>query len=175
MEKVENERGKGTYLFVFILGLAAVILISSFDQVMRKWFGLDYEKSGQFGDQFGAVNALFSGLAFLGLIVTITFQTRDLRLQTEALKLQIEEFKEQKEEMRRTAEAQEQANHIKLGEMRLSISRMKVELNFRRAESEPTLLQRHGHLDKSERLISDLETQICRSFGGGEELKETIP
>lgn len=34
---------------------------------------------GQFGDKFGAVNALFSGFAFAGIIFTIFLQRRDLR------------------------------------------------------------------------------------------------
>lgn len=33
---------------------------------------------GQFGDKFGAVNALFSGLAFAGIIITLLLQRRDL-------------------------------------------------------------------------------------------------
>lgn len=36
---------------------------------------------GTFGDQFGAVNALFSVQAFAGLIYTIILQSRDLELQ----------------------------------------------------------------------------------------------
>lgn len=38
----------------------------------------DYEKMGQFGDLFGCVNALFSGLAFAGLIYTIYLQKNEL-------------------------------------------------------------------------------------------------
>lgn len=34
---------------------------------------------GQFGDKFGAVNALFSGLAFAGIIITLLLQKRDLK------------------------------------------------------------------------------------------------
>lgn len=33
---------------------------------------------GQFGDKFGAANALFSGLAFAGIIITLLLQRRDL-------------------------------------------------------------------------------------------------
>lgn len=36
------------------------------------------EKQAQFGDQFGAVNALFSGLAFAGLIFTISQEIETL-------------------------------------------------------------------------------------------------
>lgn len=40
---------------------------------------LDSAAKGQFGDQFGAINALFSGLAFAGIIFTIFLQRGDLR------------------------------------------------------------------------------------------------
>jgi hypothetical protein len=36
---------------------------------------------GQFGDLFGTVNALFSGLAFAGVIVALLLQQRELRFQ----------------------------------------------------------------------------------------------
>lgn len=50
---------------------------------------------GEFGDIFGAVNALFSGLAFWGLIITIRQQRDDLRLQSRELKETKEEFRDQ--------------------------------------------------------------------------------
>lgn len=46
------------------------------------------EARGTFGDQFGAVNALFSGLAFAGLIYTIILQRHDLKLQRRDLHYQ---------------------------------------------------------------------------------------
>lgn len=36
---------------------------------------------GVFGDKFGAVNALFSGLAFAGIIITISLQRNEIALQ----------------------------------------------------------------------------------------------
>lgn len=59
----------------------------------------DSEKQGQFGDQFGAVNALFSGLAFAGLIFTIILQKKELALQREELSQTREELKGQKEQL----------------------------------------------------------------------------
>lgn len=59
----------------------------------------DSEKQGQFGDQFGAVNALFSGLAFAGLIFTIILQKKELALQREELTQTREELKGQKEQL----------------------------------------------------------------------------
>ena len=46
----------------------------------------NWEVSGQLGDMFGAVNSLFSGLAFAGLIVTLILQRKDLSLQRESIK-----------------------------------------------------------------------------------------
>lgn len=64
---------------------------------------------GTFGDQFGAVNALFSGLAFTGLIYTIILQRRDLELQRRDLKLQRDELALTRQEMEeQTAEFEKQ-------------------------------------------------------------------
>lgn len=46
--------------------------------------GNDAER-GTFGDMFGSVNALFSGLAFAGLIVAIRLQSEELALQRQEL------------------------------------------------------------------------------------------
>lgn len=52
-------------------------------------------KSGVFGDSFGALNALFSGLAFGGLLITVLYQREDLGLTKQELKLTREEIKAQ--------------------------------------------------------------------------------
>lgn len=65
------------------------------------WYLIDYNISsneirGQFGDKFGSVNALFSGLAFAGLIYTIALQRKDLQLQKKDLELTRKELEGQK-------------------------------------------------------------------------------
>lgn len=50
---------------------------------------------GAVGDIFGSINALFSGLAFLGLIVTIILQKKELHDNTTALNDQKAEFEKQ--------------------------------------------------------------------------------
>jgi predicted Zn-dependent peptidase len=65
---------------------------------------LDKEKlaqSGTFGDMFGAVNALFSGLAMAGVIYTITQQNQTIELHKEELK------QTEKQEMRQQKELEE--------------------------------------------------------------------
>lgn len=63
--------------------------------------------AAEFGDMFGWVNALFSGLALAGVILAVLFQTHELRLQRRELDETQEMLHLQREEMQRSAEAQE--------------------------------------------------------------------
>lgn len=88
------------------LGILAVVLLL----YGACWFGipllieLDQDGSwstrGQFGDMFGTVNALFSGLAFAGIIYTILLQREELKEQRAELQLTREELKGQKQEFK---------------------------------------------------------------------------
>ncbi len=39
----------------------------------------DFDKAGKLGDSFGVLNSLFSGLAFIALVITIYLQQQDIR------------------------------------------------------------------------------------------------
>jgi len=72
--------------------------------VVASWIGtglLLYDASdrGTFGDMFGSINALFSGLAFAGIIFTVLLQREELQLQRHELKLQREEIIESRKEL----------------------------------------------------------------------------
>src|SRR5262245_15518718 len=60
----------------------------------------DLEARGQHGDQYGGLNALFSGLAFAVLIFTVFLQSQELRLQRQ-------ELIETREELKKSAAANE--------------------------------------------------------------------
>ncbi len=53
----------------------------------------EWDKRGQFGDMFGAGNALFSGFALAGVIIAIILQSQELKAQREELQLTREEMK----------------------------------------------------------------------------------
>lgn len=59
----------------------------------------DIQKIGQFGDVFGALNALFSAFAFAVLIFTMFLQRRELALQREELEHTRNEIRGQKEQL----------------------------------------------------------------------------
>ncbi len=81
-----------------VLLLLLIILIYVIVEVCVYYSLPDWGKRGTFGDSFGAVNALFSGLAFAGLIYTIYLQKEELGLQREELKMTRGELEGQKEE-----------------------------------------------------------------------------
>lgn len=81
-----------------IVWLSVIIVILVWALTFLLFLFSDFEKQGQFGDMFGAVNALFSGLAFTGLIFTLILQRKELTLQREDLQLTREELRNQRKE-----------------------------------------------------------------------------
>ena len=73
-------------------GVALVMIVFT---AATTWLIPEIGLRGQFGDSFGAVNALFSGLAFAGLISALYLQRSELQLQREELRLTRHELSEQ--------------------------------------------------------------------------------
>lgn len=95
MCKNENKKENTNYLPLILLSIGVVLLYFSSWLLIGHFINTP-EEQGQFGDQFGAVNALFSGLAFAGLIFTIILQKKELSLQREELADTRKELKGQK-------------------------------------------------------------------------------
>jgi hypothetical protein len=96
---------KELFLGLLLLGLVVLFWYWSW-----KWIDLhitststdidDQTAKGLFGDKFGAVNALFSALAFAGIIFTILLQRKELALQRKELKDTRAEFEAQNQTLR---------------------------------------------------------------------------
>lgn len=69
---------------------------------------MDVATMGQFGDLFGGINALFTGLAFAGVVYTIFLQRHDLRTQNEELRATREAQIQQVKELEAAQRAQNQ-------------------------------------------------------------------
>ena len=63
----------------------------------------DWETRAQFGDMFGAINALFSTLALVGVVVAVLIQKQELELQRKELEMT-------RGELERSAQAHESAS-----------------------------------------------------------------
>jgi len=92
---------------LIFLGVIAVWLLS--------WYYLERHykvatDAGPFGDMFGFINSLFSGLAFAGIIITILLQREELKAQREELQLNTGALNAQKEELKAQREEFEKQN-----------------------------------------------------------------
>ncbi|MEC0183997.1 hypothetical protein P4H61_21135 [Paenibacillus peoriae] len=81
--------------------------------VVLAWFVLgalayfifgNWTDRGTFGDMFGSVNVLFSGLAFATVMYTIHLQKQDLNIQREVQQIQIQDMKMQAQATAKSAE-----------------------------------------------------------------------
>lgn len=104
--------------FITILSILIVLII-----VISIWFNYghfplnhfateDLESAGQYGDSFGMINSLFSGLAFACLIITILLQWHELRQQRIEITRAMEVQKESLSELKRQAELQNKTQYI---------------------------------------------------------------
>jgi hypothetical protein len=64
------------------------------------WFFCQLSDAGSFGDSFGMVNAIVSGLVFVFLIYEMRLQRIDLKLQKKAIDAQLDEMKDSKKQLK---------------------------------------------------------------------------
>lgn len=91
-----NPEEKSYFLLTAII--IGILIIAMW--VATYFYLIDNENKGVIGDMFGSINALFSGLALAGIILTILLQRNELKLQREELKQTRQEFETQNETLR---------------------------------------------------------------------------
>ena len=84
--------------FYIVSGIIIIVWFTSFF-IIKNIYPNETER-GAFGDSFGSINALFSGIALAGIIYTMHLQRKELGLQRK-------ELRENRKELARTAKAQE--------------------------------------------------------------------
>lgn len=99
-----NEEPEGLGLLFKAVAIGAFLLVvglwvSNLVLGMKGVLDADGMRAGEFGDMFGAVNSLFSGLAFAGIILAIFLQQQELKLQRKELKQTRAELRGQKEQL----------------------------------------------------------------------------
>lgn len=96
----EEEESESLRTFYIVAIIIILIWISSI--LILKVFFSNSSERGSFGDSFGSINSLFSGVALAGIIYTMYLQRMELKLQRK-------ELTENRKELARTAEAQEKS------------------------------------------------------------------
>lgn len=97
-----TNKANGKHIKWVFIGIVIFVFLSWF---ACYWFLIEREDRGIFGDMFGSVSALFSGLAFAGVIYTILLQTQELKYQREDNEMT-------REQLKRSAKAQEESMKI---------------------------------------------------------------
>lgn len=116
--------------FIWLV-VAVVVVCAAYILVMFLVLPGNMEERGQFGDMFGFLGALFSGLAFAGLIVTIRQQREDLKNQRDEIELQ-----------RQDLEAQTEALKLQKEEIRQTNEELKLQREEMKAQNRTIMLQR---------------------------------
>ena len=121
---------------------------------------LSVDKAGVFGDSFGVLNALFSGLAFAGVIITML-------LQKEQLELQLKELIENREQFARSATAQEDAARLS------ALSALLIEYKQQLAENEQAI-SKSGYRIGGDKVVTRLQDENTELLKKKNELVEEI-
>ena len=135
-----------TFLGRFVIwGVVLLLLTIAYHPILKHLVGYTkLESAAQFGDQYGALNSFISGLAFIGLVLTLLMQREDLNLQRKEMHDTREEFKKQTEQFK----IQTNLQHRQLEDAKL-ISQQQLELQAKTAWMQETMM-----------LISRLTEQI---------------
>lgn len=149
-----------------IFGILAVVVIGLWGGawyllVNNQWVTTWTDRAG-FGDMFGALGTLFSGLAFAGLIFAIRLQSHELTLQRQELSLTRDELSLTRDELKRTADSQEQTERV-LSRQR-EIMAMSALLNasmLRLTSPETTIEPESEQYQQITRKITTLEQRLA--------------
>ena len=88
----------GIWIFAAVATAIAILIWLCLPAILTGSYDTISEK-GAYGDTYGTVNALFTALAFVGVITTILLQKKELTLQRQELKLTREELAGQKKQL----------------------------------------------------------------------------
>lgn len=100
MKQENNNVEEKDTSFIIIAIVVSIIIIGFWFLTYYQLKDLNSTERGTFGDMFGSVNAIYSGLALAGIVLTILLQRKELKLQREELRDTRKEFETQNETLK---------------------------------------------------------------------------
>jgi len=134
MAAKEKKKNSFNKMFSIVVLFFLVFILSLWfftPQLVKIWecyLPLAYESLGVFGDQFGAVTALFTGLAFLVVGAALIYQMREFRLQRTEYLENRRALDKQNALTERQIYAQEDANKLTRLRLKLEYTREMIGL-----------------------------------------------
>ncbi len=165
----ENKKENKNYVLAAIV--ISVIVLWALSGIATIYLIVDWSIRGTFGDLFGAINSLFSGLALAGLIYTIYQSKNDLNLQREEIEINRKELIKSRKAQERSEKAlEEQVFQMKLAAklngLKTLIDYFNIQINNPNSSEEVILKAR----EKRRETIVEIDQLINRM--GDEELEE---
>ncbi len=140
--KIKDENGRIIPKKIFWLAFIGVLLVCVVYIVIMFFIpvkvSVNMGSRGAFGDMFGALGALFSGLAFAGLIVTMLQQREDLQNQKDEIVLQRDEIALQRLDL----EAQTEALQLQKDEIAQTNKELQLQRSEMMEQNQTIMLQR---------------------------------
>ncbi len=153
----------------FWIASAVVIVMWLFNAFIYPLWVPSLSSRASNGDAFGAVNALFSGLAFAGLIYTMIMQRQELEMQRKELAMQRQEMKDSRGELveqnRIQAEQTElRKKEVRLGELNVEFRILERRIDHKRllVEVAKSIPQKDQYAREMQDLIEDLDTMMTQ-------------
>jgi len=132
------------FILILVIWIANYFLIEKFDE------------SNEIGDSYGALNTLFSGLAFAGIIISIFMQNDELKLQREELELQRQEIINNRKEL------EKQANSLS-DSARISALTSLLQ-HYQTMENQSSGPNKYKFADKKQSIVNSIDA-IYKSMG----------
>lgn len=134
-EKKPHQKKRNSFLCwgIMLIGSVAVFIsVSYFPFFLKKYtHAQSVVGLGEYGDIYGGLNTLFTGLAFVGLVVTILLQRQEMRETREEFEEQTKQFEEQTRLLNEQIEEQKRANEK---QFQLALASQYKEELFKRLE-----------------------------------------
>lgn len=140
---MEKQNGTFTRRMIAMVLAVTIIWIGSFFFIITLC-GLPKD-AGTAGDLFGAVGALFSGWAFVGVVCAILLQRKSLQIQHNDLMLTLKEMQQTKEAHKESAEALQKQNEINQIRIQVDILKTLIETDLQINKSGNNFLGGHRH------------------------------
>ncbi|WP_146083334.1 hypothetical protein [Methylobacter tundripaludum] len=142
---------------VYILAGISVVALWLFTLFLGQTFFTTWTERGQFGDLFGSVNALFSGLAFVALIYTIHLQRQELSLQRTELELQRKEMAASRGELAAQVAVQKSQVRATIAQIRVAAVEARIEATKLTGSGRDSLTNIYSEAEKIEAIANELE------------------
>lgn len=115
-----------------IMSVAVILSVRYFPMLLKSHTNAQSVVGlGEYGDIYGGLNTLFTGLAFVGLVVTILLQRQEMKETREEFEAQTKQFEEQTRLLNEQIEEQKRANEK---QFQLAIDAQHKEELFKRLE-----------------------------------------